>query len=118
MWLLLALVASVSGVTESPIICNLNALTKAEREQHALMTKQLETAVIKVEEVNGGYRIYLRPSMPAGALLTWVESERRCCPFLDFEIRLERENGTRWLQLTGREGVKRFLTAEFKSIGF
>jgi hypothetical protein len=47
-------------------------------------------------------------------LLRWVERERRCCSFLDFEIRLGRQEGEQWLQMTGCDGVKAFLAAEFK----
>ena len=33
--------------------------------------------------------------------------------FLVISIRLEREGGKLWWQLTGREGVKQFIHAEF-----
>src|SRR5881397_932057 len=104
-----AVAAVVGAVADSPIICNLNALTPAERTEHATLTKRLAASVVRVEEVEGGYRIHLSPDLAPGELLQWVDAERRCCPFLDFEIRLARENSGRWLQLTGREGVREFL---------
>jgi hypothetical protein len=103
-----------AAASESPIICNLNALSKAEREEHSTDTKRLKAAVQRIEDVDGGYRWHLGPQVTAADLLRWVERERRCCSFLDFEIRLGRENGERWLQMTGRDGVKAFLAAEFK----
>jgi hypothetical protein len=102
------------AATESPIMCKLNVLTSAERAAHAATTKKLAAAVVKVEDVEGGYRIHLTNALAPGELLQWVDAERRCCPFLDFEVRLARENGARWLQMTGREGVKEFLAAEFR----
>lgn len=99
---------------ESPIMCNLKALTSAERTAHAATTKKLAGAVVKVEDVEGGYRIHLNATLAASELLQWVDAERRCCPFLDFEVRLAREDGARTLQMTGRQGVKEFLAAEFK----
>ena len=99
---------------ESPIMCNLQALTPAERTAHAATTKKLAAAVMKVEDVDGGYRIHVNGTLAASELLQWVDAERRCCPFLDFEVRLAREDGARWLQMTGRPGVKAFMAAEFK----
>ena len=103
-----------AAAAQSPIMCNLNALSKAEREEHSADTTRLRTAIEKVEEVDGGYRWHLGAHVSAADLLRWVERERRCCAFLDFEIRLGREDGERWLQMTGRDGVKAFLVAEFK----
>jgi hypothetical protein len=44
----------------------------------------------------------------------WQErfGERACCPFFDIDMRLEREGGSLWLGLTGREGVKQFIQAD------
>jgi len=44
----------------------------------------------------------------------WVELERKCCPFFVFEIGIQGENGTVWLNLRGRDGVKEFIAADFK----
>ena len=43
---------------------------------------------------------------------TFIARERKCCPFYDFTLRVEREGGPLWLHLTGREGVKAFIQAE------
>ncbi len=45
-------------------------------------------------------------------LATWIDDERRCCPFLDLAIEKEPQDGPLWLRLTGPEGVKEFLKAE------
>lgn len=37
----------------------------------------------------------------------------RCCPFFDFDLIVEREGGSMWFRLTGREGVKAFIREEF-----
>jgi hypothetical protein len=41
-----------------------------------------------------------------------VTLERRCCPFLRFELRLSEEDDVVELGLRGREGVRAFLTEE------
>lgn len=104
----------LAGQSESPIACNLGALTAAEREQQAQITKRLGAAVQKIEELPDGYKIHLGAQFSTEDLLRFVQLEQRCCPFLDFEIGLARENGARWVQMTGRKGVKEFLAAEFK----
>jgi hypothetical protein len=110
--MLLPLVVA-AAVAQSPIMCNLNALSAAEREQHAAATVRLKAAMVRAEELKDGFRFFLRADMPITDLFRWIEREQRCCPFLDFEVRIDRENGARWLQLTGREAVKEFLAAEF-----
>ncbi len=42
--------------------------------------------------------------------------ERLCCPFFDLALRIDREGGPVWLRLTGRKGVKDFITTEFRSV--
>ena len=111
--LLLAFSMLLGQVKQPPIVCNLNALTPEQREQHAQVTARVKAAVTKTEDVDGGYRFHLRSSLAAADLFQWVDFEQRCCPFLDVEIRLGRENGERRLQLTGRAGVKRLIASEF-----
>jgi hypothetical protein len=43
----------------------------------------------------------------------WIATERLCCPFFDFDVRLTREDGPIALRLTGRKGTKEFLRADF-----
>jgi len=38
-----------------------------------------------------------------------------CCPFFDIDLRVEKEGGPLWLRLTGREGVKQFIKADFSA---
>jgi hypothetical protein len=116
MFSLLALVVALGTASETPIVCNLRALTPAEHIRHAATGYRLKAAVINVVEVEGGYRLTLSADFPASDLLQWVEAEQRCCPFLDFDVRLERDNGRRSLQLTGREGVKEFLAREIAAV--
>lgn len=42
-----------------------------------------------------------------------IAFERECCPFLQFKLRLEPENGPLWLELTGAAGTKDFLQSLF-----
>ena len=42
-----------------------------------------------------------------------VSLERRCCPFLRFNIRVEPGNGPVWLEISGPRGTKDFLASVF-----
>jgi hypothetical protein len=50
-------------------------------------------------------------------LAEFVLLERRCCPFLNFEITLHEGEDSIAVHLSGREGVKEFLAAEFGFVG-
>ena len=47
------------------------------------------------------------------ALLGFVAAERRCCPFLAFELAFEPHGGPLWLRLRGSEEIKRFVRETF-----
>ncbi len=42
----------------------------------------------------------------------FVTNERRCCPFLTFEVELAAQSGPIWLRMTGPEGTRAILDAE------
>jgi hypothetical protein len=104
--------AAVYG--ESPIVCNLNALSPAERSHHAALSRKLAAATVENRELPDGLALRLSPTrMTLAELADWIEAERRCCPFLDFRVSLEREGGAFQLSLSGRPGVKELLQSEF-----
>jgi hypothetical protein len=98
------------------IRCNLNALNPEERALHGKDTKRLVQLVQKREELADGYRLQFRPSeTSASFLLEWISHERRCCPFLRFQLEWEPESGPVWLTLRGPEGTKELLTDALRS---
>jgi len=117
---MLSLVAALAlqtsgGQTETPFFCNLKALTPAERTEHQQVTARMMGSLRNTRELPNGYAFELDAAhFPIKDLATWVDFEHRCCPFFDFHIEWRRENGPVRLQLTGREGVKDFIRAEFR----
>ena len=75
---------------------------------------ELRSMVKGVRELPDGYEFQF-PSDPATFQLVaeWAAFEHLCCPFFDIDLRLEREHGAFWMRLTGREGVKEFINADF-----
>jgi len=43
------------------------------------------------------------------ALATMIDAERRCCPFLRFQVVAEADNGPVWLEVTGPVGTRALL---------
>jgi hypothetical protein len=119
MKILLVLVAAVSvllsGQTLSPFACDRLALNAEQRKRHFdELGPQLRALAKGVRELPDGYEFEF-PADPATFQLVseWAAGEHLCCPFFDIDLRLEREHGAFWLRLTGREGVKQFVKADF-----
>src|SRR5262245_54547264 len=99
---------------ESPFACDRLALTPDERKRHFQeLGPSLRALGKEVKELDDGYEIEFPSDTKTFQLLAeWVNGERRCCPFLDIAIRVERDRGPLWLRLSGRPGTKEFLAAE------
>ena len=94
----------------SPIACNIHVLTAQERQEHSTAAKRLLTAVTMRREVKNGYVFELdKTRITLSQVSEWVENEKRCCPFFDFQIKLVRESGPLSLTLMGRNGVKKLI---------
>lgn len=99
---------------ESPIACVMSALDDGQRQRRKELETRLGAAIEEVRELPDGYEIRLpSTSQIVRDVAEFITYERRCCPFLDFELMVEREGGPAWLRLKGREGVKEFVRHEF-----
>ena len=105
---------SANSKPETPFFCDRTALTPAQRKRQQELSKILRSSVLGIQELPDGFEFEF-PSDSANyqALTEFTPLERACCPFFDVSIRLEREGGKLWWRLTGRDGVKQFIRAEF-----
>jgi hypothetical protein len=96
-----------------PLACDLGAIPAGERTAHELLAKQLFfDAAPEREDLADGYAFKFRAdqySLVAG----FIANERLCCPFFRFTLEVEPAQGPLWLRLTGGDGVKDFIRAEF-----
>ena len=100
---------------QSKFYCNIKALTAEERARHKSLTEKLMAVRKEIVETEKGYEFQYRPAdVSLAELAAWVSAESKCCPFFDFHIDLEREGKLACLRLTGEEGIKAFIRAEFK----
>lgn len=111
--ILLGLVPIAALGAREPFACNMLALTKTERATHQKLSRALFAAVQERRELPNGYAFRL----PAASLVKaaqWVALEGRCCPFFTFQVDVAKNEGPVWLRVTGSEGIKPFIRAEFQ----
>jgi hypothetical protein len=101
--------------TESPLACDMTAIPAAQRPVHLATSRELFSKIEEFRELPDGYEFRLADGPD---LLTklgeFVSLERLCCPFLRFNVEVERRSV--WLRLSGREGVKEFIREEISGL--
>ena len=102
------------NTTQSKFYCNTKALTAEERARHKQLGEKLMAERKAIVETDKGYEFQFSPTtVSVVELAEWVAAEGKCCPFFDFHIDVEREGSLLCLRLTGEEGIKAFIRAEF-----
>jgi hypothetical protein len=111
----IAIAASLLAAADSPFACNTRALTPEARHRHFdELGPKLRELHKNVREVPNGYEFGFAPDAATVQLVSeWAVGEHLCCPFFDIDLRFEREGGGFWVRLTGREGTKQFIRADF-----
>src|SRR5271167_368574 len=101
--------------TESPFACDRAALSPQARKRHFdELSPALRAHKKSIRELHDGFEFEFPNDTATFQLVSeWVGGERLCCPFFDIDVHVEREHGNLWLRLTGREGVKQFIRADF-----
>ena len=95
--------------------CDLFALNPVERVRQRELLQRLRPAADDVRELGDGYHFRLnsaRFSFLEAA--EWVDLERRCCPFLAFDLQISGGEAGFGLSVTGGDGVKAFIEAELR----
>jgi hypothetical protein len=103
-----------SMTVEGKFYCNIKALTPDERARHKQLGEKLTAARKEIVETDKGYEFQYSPAdISLAELAQWVAAESKCCPFFDFHLDVERQGTLLCLRLTGEEGIKAFIQAEF-----
>ena len=94
------------------LACVPSSIPTAERSAHfALGRELLEGRAVERVALSDGYAVRFQPD-DFEAVARFVANERKCCPFLTFELALEPASGPLWLRMTGPEGTRAVLDAE------
>lgn len=95
-----------------PIACKLTAPGQMQQRQNEIVG--MLKAVEQVEELEDGYAFrFAFKDQLALRLLSFIVSERQCCPFFTFELIFEPAEGPIQMRLRGPEGVKDFIKELF-----
>jgi hypothetical protein len=89
---------------DKPFFCDMTALTAEQRARHRALAAELPE----------GYaaRFAVEPATVM-LLAEFVTLERLCCPCFTLSVTVAREDGPLSLAITGGDGVKPFIRAEF-----
>ncbi len=99
---------------DTPFACDMSALNAEQRKRVLDLLEELKAKRQDIKELPNGYAFrYQMESDIFRDAAEFITLERLCCPFFEFGLNVEKENGGMWLQLTGREGVKDFIRIEF-----
>jgi hypothetical protein len=104
----------VAQIDDEVIGCLLSERDYAMRSEE--LANGLFATVDEVVELPDGYayRFAGGERLPE-SLLEFIVAERRCCPFLSFEIAFEPHGGPLWLRMRGSPRVKAFIAEAFNS---
>ena len=102
------------GPSDTPLICNMDMFTAAQREFHIQTTTQLVQVVQSVQEVVNGYEFsFPNETEFISRIAGFIAYERLCCPFLKFTLNVVSNSEPVSLSLIGPVGTQEFLRAEF-----
>jgi hypothetical protein len=101
----------------TPLACNLSIFTPEQRHEHEENCWRLFHQASNIRELPGGLALHLPNERGTLSLATeFVTREAQCCPFLDFDLHWEPPYGHVELSITGPEGSREFLKAEFAGL--
>jgi hypothetical protein len=93
-----------------PLACDLTAIPASDREEHILTAPQLFATAQEVLDLPDGYSFrFLNEPGKFMAIAKYIENERLCCPFFNFSLEIQANQGALWVGLTGGEGAKELL---------
>src|SRR5688572_10012225 len=100
--------------TDTPLVCNMDVFTPAQRESHILTTTELIRAVQSVNGVENGYELqFPNENEFITQIAEFISNERLCCPFLNFTLKVTSDHEPLTFTLTGPLGTQEFLRLEF-----
>jgi hypothetical protein len=104
---------TMPGETVPPISCNMKALTLQQRKQLGQTGEHVISAITASRELIDGYAFRVDPAKASLMdVAQWLELWRQCCPFYEFQIDFHAADGSIWLSVKGRPGVKEYIPVD------
>jgi hypothetical protein len=93
------------------LTCKLTSADKRKRIETVIAS--LKKQVIESKELKNGYAYKFKGSdQVIDELTEFIKTERLCCDFFTFGISVSGDASEAWLQITGPEGTRDFITKE------
>ncbi|WP_423128499.1 hypothetical protein [Gaoshiqia sp. Z1-71] len=100
-------------VKSKPVQMSCKLTTPELRERKETVIASLKRQIIDKKELKNGYAFkFSGTDKILDELIEFIKTERACCDFFTFTISISGDNTEAWLELTGADGVKEFITAE------
>ena len=104
-----------NSAAEIPIACDLDAISANDHPRYDELRKMLAASAVGKRDLRDGIAVQISTErMTLAQLAEWISFERKCCPFFEFRIEVAPASGPVWMSLTGRPGVKEFLSQAFR----
>jgi hypothetical protein len=88
----------------------MKALTSQQRNQLGQVGEHVISAITESRELSDGYAFRVDPTKASLMdVAQWLDLWRRCCPFYEFRIDVHAADGSLWLSVKGRSGVKEYI---------
>ena len=98
--------------TAAVLACVPSAIPAADRQAHFSLARELfQQRALERVALPSGYAVRF-PNDALEAVARFVVNERKCCPFMSFELTFGPESEPLWLRMSGPEGTKDVLDAE------
>ena len=99
--------------SEKELSCKLTSQELRERKTNVL--EVLKQEVKEKKELPNGYSFRFAGSDTLiDQLVTFIKSERQCCDFFTFSLKIADEKSGLWLDITGPDGAKEFIKTEME----
>ncbi len=104
-------------IERTPLACDLTGFSDAEQDRREELIEQLRPSIVESHDLDSGFGISFDPSISLVAVAELIGLERRCCPFLSFQLVVPEAHAPVRLEIAGRDGVKEFIIAELRLPG-
>jgi hypothetical protein len=95
-----------------PLVCVRKEISVSDRSAHFELVRRLfDERLVERRELPTGFAFRFDPEAFID-VARFVAAERKCSPFIDFEIAMTRAPGELWLGMHGSAGIKDLLDAE------
>lgn len=98
---------------ERTIACKLTSPEMQKRKITVIAS--LKKQILEKKTLNNGYAYKFKGTdSVVDELAEFVKTERLCCDFFDFELKVAGDTSFAWLTITGPKGAKDFITSELE----